>query len=71
MGKGVGQVTEDRRKQLLAEIEGSDKLCDYCPLPDECKGTHCYGGNPVMCEGRRCKEAAEAYLEEMEEEDGN
>jgi len=41
-----------------------DKLCDYCPLPDESKGTHCYGGNPVMCEGACCKEAYENYLED-------
>jgi hypothetical protein len=63
-------VTEDRRKQLLAEINGKEILCDYCPLPDESKGVHCYGGNPVMCEGKCCPEAMERYLEEMEDEDG-
>jgi len=41
-----------------------DKLCDYCPLPDGSKGSHCYGGNPVMCEGACCKEAYENYLED-------
>lgn len=58
-------MTEDRRKQLLDEIDGTEKLCDYCPLPEEAKGTHCHGS----CEGRCCTEAAERYLEEMEIED--
>jgi hypothetical protein len=62
-------VTEDRRKQLLDKIDGSDTLCDYCPLPEESRGVHCYGGNPVMCEGSHCEEAKERYLEEMEEEE--
>lgn len=40
-------------------------LCDvYCPLPDNLKGVHCYGGEPIMCEGSHCDKAIEAWKEE-------
>jgi hypothetical protein len=68
---GGEEVTEDRRKQLIDEIEGSEKLCGYCPLPEEVKGMHCYGGNPVGCEGSKCPDAIETYLDEMEEADSD
>lgn len=44
-------------------------LCQYCPLPTESQGVHCYGGLPVMCEGSYCSEAYENYLDEYEEEE--
>lgn len=50
----------------LAEMLDED-ICNYCPLPEELKGVHCYGGEPVMCEGRCCKEALEAWKEEYVE----
>ena len=30
------------------ELQGmlDERLCDFCPLPDELKGVHCYGGEP-------------------------
>ena len=46
----------------------NEKLCDYCPLPEHAKGTHCYGGQPVMCEGSRCDDAFEEYLDSDEDE---
>lgn len=53
--------------EQLAAIVGEEQLCDYCPIPDELKGVHCYGGEPVMCEGSRCDEALEAWKEEYVE----
>lgn len=44
-----------------------DRMCDYCPLPDELKGAHCYGDAPVMCEGTHCAEAIAAWKEEFVE----
>lgn len=51
------------------ELQGmlDERLCDFCPLPDELKGVHCYGGEPVMCEGSHCKEAVEAWKEDLVE----
>lgn len=43
--------------------ELGEDLCNHCPLPPEMQGVHCYGGEPVMCEGRGCEEAYAAYLE--------
>lgn len=45
--------------------DDSEDLCNYCPLPDEAKGIHCYGGNVHMCEGSHCKEALEYWEEEF------
>ena len=45
-----------------------DRLCTYCPLPEESQGVHCYGGEPIMCEGSHCKEAYENYLEDFNDE---
>ena len=40
-------------------------LCEvYCPLPDHLKGVHCYGGQPIMCEGSHCAEAVKAWKED-------
>lgn len=51
----------------IEELE--EDLCKYCPLPEQSKGVHCYGGQPVMCEGSHCEQAHEIYLEEFEEEE--
>lgn len=53
--------------EQLAAIVGEEQLCDYCPIPDELKGVHCYGGEPVMCEGSRCDEALDRWKEEYVE----
>lgn len=45
--------------------EDTDTMCEYCPLPDEVKGVHCYGGMPVMCEGTHCHKAMEIWQEEF------
>lgn len=41
------------------------ELCNYCPLPDELKGVHNYGGTVHMCEGSNCKEALDYWEEEF------
>ena len=50
-------------EQIRGMLE--DRMCDYCPLPDELKGAHCYGDAPVMCEGTHCAEAIAAWKEEF------
>lgn len=52
-------------EQIRGMLE--DRMCDYCPLPDELKGVHCYGDAPVMCEGTHCAEAIAAWKEEFVE----
>ncbi len=53
-------------KQIQEMLE--ENLCEvYCPLPEELRGVHCYGGEPVMCEGSHCGEAIEAWKEEYVE----
>lgn len=54
--------TDEQMKDMLGE-----RLCDFCPLPEERRGVHCYGGQPVMCEGSRCGEALESWKEEYVE----
>lgn len=49
----------------LIPDENSEELCNYCPLDDEHKGVHCYGGAPVMCEGRFCPDAMEIWEEDF------
>lgn len=52
----------------LSQEELGEKLCNYCSLEDSQKGTHCYGGEPVMCvDSGCCVQAYENYLEEFEE----
>lgn len=48
-----------------------DMECDDLKLYCRWDGppTACCGGNPIMCEGRFCKEAYERYVEEFESED--
>lgn len=52
-------------EQIRGMLE--DRMCDYCPLPDELKGARCYGDAPVMCEGTHCAEAIAAWKEEFVE----
>ena len=52
-------------EQIRGMLE--DRMCDYCPLPDELKGAHCYEDAPVMCEGTHCAEAIAAWKEEFVE----
>lgn len=49
------------------DMKDSGELCNHCPLPEDLKGVHCYGGQPVMCEGSHCKEAYQSYLDDVEE----
>ena len=52
-------------EQIRGMLE--DRMCDYCPLPDELKGAHCYGDAPVMCEGTHCAEAIADWKEDFVE----
>ena len=55
-------MSDEEIREMLGE-----NMCSYCPLPDELKGAHCYGGQPVMCEGSHCDEAIERWKEEYVE----
>lgn len=61
------EIDEDapRAFEEMAEDAEESGLCDYCPLPDGAKGTHLYPTGHYSCEGSRCKEAYERYLEEI------
>ena len=63
-----GEFYDGKTDEEMKEIVGEETLCDlYCPLPDYLKGVHCYGGEPVMCEGSHCDKALEAWKEEFAE----
>lgn len=64
----VREFGDDDTVSILSKEDLGELLCDYCPLPDSAKGVHCYGGEPVMCEGSHCEEAYHNYLEEVEEQ---
>lgn len=55
--------------KTIEELRDEEELCSYCPLPTELQGVHCYGGEPVMCEGRCCSEAYDNYRSACEEEE--
>lgn len=61
-GEFYGGMSDEQIRGML-----EDRMCDYCPLPDELKGAHCYGDAPVMCEGTHCAEAIAAWKEEFVE----
>ena len=48
-----------------------DRLCDYCPeqIFKEHGGILSSPDGPIMCEGRWCDEAMEAWLEDEADED--
>lgn len=53
--------------------ELGERLCDFCPLEDWEKGSHLFPNGYSSCEGSRCENALEHYLEEsaMEEDNSN
>ena len=58
---------DDIEKEGIDDVkpdEESDFLCNYCPLDEGTKGVHCYGGEPIMCEGAKCEDAMEAWVGE-------
>lgn len=59
-------MDEDKLKEELGE-----RLCDYCPLEDGEKGSHLYPDGHSSCEGSRCMDAFEYYLDENEIETDN
>lgn len=61
-GEYYAQKTDEQLEKML-----EDDLCRYCPIPPEYQGVHCYGGEPVMCEGSRCDEALKVWKEEYVE----
>ena len=48
--------------KLMSDLD--DELCDNCPLPEEMQGVRGTPNGYSSCEGSRCQEAYEAYLEE-------
>lgn len=62
-GEFYARKTDEQIKEML-----EDSLCEvYCPLPERLRGVHCYGGEPVMCEGSHCDEAIKAWKGEYVE----
>jgi hypothetical protein len=59
---------EPRSFEEMSDSPEETGLCDYCPLPDGAKGTHLYPSGHYSCEGSRCIEAYERYLEESEDD---
>ena len=55
-------MADDEIKEML-----EDAMCNHCPLPDEMRGAHCFGGEPVMCEGTHCSEAIARWKDEFVE----
>lgn len=43
-----------------------EELCNYCPLEEYEKGTQGIPSGYTSCEGCRCEEAYQIYLEEIE-----
>lgn len=52
---------------MRTKEELDEELCNYCPLPDEAKGTHGTPNGYSSCEGCKCEEAYSAYQEECTE----
>lgn len=55
---------DGKSDEQLKDMIGEEVLCDYCPLDESKRGVHCYGGQPIMCEGTHYDEALEAWKEE-------
>lgn len=54
---------EPENKPLSIEELG-DELCNYCPLDDNQKHVRSTSsGMPIMCEGSRCGDAYDNYLD--------
>ena len=53
-----------KKKELLEQLD--EKLCDYCPLDDNQKGSHLHPFGYSSCEGCSCEDALEQYIEENE-----
>lgn len=56
------QCVKEGYARTLDEL--GDDLCNYCPLPDESKGVRGTPNGYSSCEGSRCPDAYERYLEE-------
>ncbi len=49
-------------KEIVDKFD--EGLCAYCPLPEDRRGVHNFGGQPWYCaESGSCKEALEAWKE--------
>ncbi len=51
-------------RKMMEEL--GERLCDFCPLEDWEKGSHLYPNGYSSCEGSKCEDALEHYLEENE-----
>ncbi len=58
----------DDMPEPLSKEELEDKLCQFCPL-DKKSVYSVPGGYMAGCEGSRCEEAYENYLESLESTD--
>ena len=53
------------KEEPLTIEELGENLCDHCPLEDNQKGSHLYPSGHYSCEGCRCEDAYEYYLEDF------
>lgn len=53
------------KESPLTTDELGEKICDYCPLEESQKGSHLYPSGHYSCEGCRCEDAYEYYLEDF------
>ena len=62
-GEYYSNLSDD---EIVDKLE--ERLCDYCPVPEELHGIHLGPNGQYGCEGSRCDEAIEAWREEEYEE---
>lgn len=53
----------------LTKEQLEEDLCNYCSIPKESRGIHLGPNGPYGCDGCRCDDAYERYLEQYEEEE--
>lgn len=52
---------EGKTNEEMMDIVGN--LCEYCPLPESARGVHSAPSGYSACEGSRCSDAFENWLE--------
>jgi hypothetical protein len=52
---------------MKSQEELGEEICEYCPIEPSDRGVHCYGGSVSMCEGSKCDDAYENYIESQED----
>lgn len=58
-----GEFYSDKTDEDLLKML-DESICNYCPEGQQLEGVHDRNGCPVMCEGRWCDNAFEAWKED-------